>query len=864
MPVAGTQFGQPPPVGTTFVPPNTTFQTNDLASASTLSATNWAPPIYGESPVQETPVVPPSFENMAMTGAMDRYRPVLPHWFYAVPGKPVLWKPFSFTDSINLEEAHRQGGCGLVSTDGGRYDVEVSGRVRRPVYWESSQGDAVRRCSWYRKGALDLTPQPYEEEVAGLLEDAFRECVESGTWQRQVEVAGDCPGLVMLASPHSMHHYHTSINNAFPTSVSIAESQAPDTVKRGANDFEMSDGEAEQVDHLLFLVHGIGPVCDLSFRSVEESVDTFRELGGELVSTHFHQSVENGLVGRVEVLPISWHKALHSDTDGIDQRLKPITLRSIPMLREFTNDTIVDVLLYTSPAYCQLIVDTVSGELNRLYRLFKKRNPEFQGGVSMAGHSLGSVILFDILMHQKPLIPDPVPEEDKTVDAPESCSNAAAEKEGEKRATFDLGGEEEKEGKEGLGDNEPGVEALQQRGVGNVLTASAIRAKRSQADMQESLTSAVNFEMGTAGTGQPSIAYPQLLFQPQSVFMLGSPIAMFLTVRGLTQLSPHYHLPTCPNVFNIFHPFDPVAYRLETLIHPHLTDLRPVLVPHHKGRKRMHLELKDTLERMGSDIKHRIVGSIQSTWNKLYTLYAGETQQTGDDGGQQQQVEEAVEEELGRLRLEAERGAGEEGGAAEDVAVGQLNGGRRIDYVLQEKPYESFTEYIFALQAHLSYWKSEDTLLLMLKEIYSAKGITCDAKTIYKNSTPTSAPSSSYTSATASPLLVPTTATAPAIPFLSAGNAQGSMSPTPPVPVFSVSGAAIAHPVLPPIPRASTSSTSSGAVKLVGPRPVVDPCAMPQFTGMDPTAEPLQSGASLPPPPTGAKVNFSRKKGSRR
>lgn len=64
---------------------------------------------------------------------------------------------------------------------------------------------------------------------------------------------------------------------------------------------------------------------------------------------------------------------------------------------------------------------------------------------------------------------------------------------------------------------------------------------------------------------------------------------MFLTVRGLTQLSPHYHLPTCPSVFNIFHPFDPVAYRLETLIHPHLTNLRPVLVPHHKGRKRMHL-----------------------------------------------------------------------------------------------------------------------------------------------------------------------------------------------------------------------------------------------------------------------------------
>lgn len=38
------------------------------------------------------------------------------------------------------------------------------------------------------------------------------------------------------------------------------------------------------------------------------------------------------------------------------------------------------------------------------------------------------------------------------------------------------------------------------------------------------------------------------------------------------------------------------------------------------------------------------------------------------------------------------------------VNVGMLNGGRRIDYVLQEKPIESFNEYLFALQSHLCYW----------------------------------------------------------------------------------------------------------------------------------------------------------------
>ena len=64
---------------------------------------------------------------------------------------------------------------------------------------------------------------------------------------------------------------------------------------------------------------------------------------------------------------------------------------------------------------------------------------------------------------------------------------------------------------------------------------------------------------------------------------------MFITVRGLDTLGNDFKLPTCNRVLNIFHPFDPVAYRLETLIDPSLTDLRPVLIPHHKGRKRMHL-----------------------------------------------------------------------------------------------------------------------------------------------------------------------------------------------------------------------------------------------------------------------------------
>lgn len=42
----------------------------------------------------------------------------------------------------------------------------------------------------------------------------------------------------------------------------------------------------------------------------------------------------------------------------------------------------------------------------------------------------------------------------------------------------------------------------------------------------------------------------------------------------------------------------------------------------------------------------------------------------------------------------------------EDISIGQINEGRRVDYVLQEKPIESFNDYLFALASHGCYWYS--------------------------------------------------------------------------------------------------------------------------------------------------------------
>jgi hypothetical protein len=86
----------------------------------------------------------------------------------------------------------------------------------------------------------------------------------------------------------------------------------------------------------------------------------------------------------------------------------------------------------------------------------------------------------------------------------------------------------------------------------------------------------------------------------------------------------NFKFPTCPKFFNIFHPYDPVAYRIESLINSEYATLRPVTIPHHAGRKRMHRELKDAVTKlMTGDLKKKLIDSVWSSLGSLYNTATG-------------------------------------------------------------------------------------------------------------------------------------------------------------------------------------------------------------------------------------------------
>ena len=311
---------------------------------------------------------------------------------------------------------------------------------------------------------------------------------------------------------------------------------------------------------------------------------------------------------------------MHGEDEGTDNRLKPLTLRSIPKLRSFINDTLLDVLFYTSPVYCQTILDTVCSEINKVHRLYKLRTPDFNGSISMIGHSLGSLILFDLLCGQ---VRDKEQEEEgegENIGPVELSSSPQAPVKPRWDKDLNL---EEVFTKLGIQEH---VETFTNQGITmEELTACSEedlkeaslplgprkklvhylddRRRDSNVGFKEfqksTVRSQVDYSIGPAGTGQPFVRYPKLDVKPQAFFAFGSPIGMFMAVRGIQELGDEFQLPTCDRFFNIFHPYDPVAYRMESLVTESYSALRPVLIPHHKGRKRMHLELKETMSREG-------------------------------------------------------------------------------------------------------------------------------------------------------------------------------------------------------------------------------------------------------------------------
>jgi phospholipase DDHD2 len=229
--------------------------------------------------------------------------------------------------------------------------------------------------------------------------------------------------------------------------------------------------------------------------------------------------------------------------------------------QKFANDTLMDVLYFMTPEHHDVIIDIVVKEMNTVVQKFRALTG-YQGDVSLIGHSLGSVISWDILKDQIPRAPlyarASSTYESKSEDVEKQSDPAEAAASSDGRTATSLRGDDE---------------TLPTVGAETSSSGTSIRGVNSRESTEQN--ERARSEQQTASN------FPQLSFDVEHAFMLGSPIAVFLMIRNQEQpLRTNYRLNGCARVFNIFHPYDPVAYRIEPLLDPRNADIEPKIMTH--------------------------------------------------------------------------------------------------------------------------------------------------------------------------------------------------------------------------------------------------------------------------------------------
>ena len=117
-------------------------------------------------------------------------------------------------DSTQIEDAYGVSSSSneSVSVDGGRFDVNISQRIKTAVYWVEDP-IPIRRCSWFYKSNSDGRWNPYDEETAARLEAEYCDAVTSGRWNRRVELKAESNNrgeYITLHSPAAMMHFPSS------------------------------------------------------------------------------------------------------------------------------------------------------------------------------------------------------------------------------------------------------------------------------------------------------------------------------------------------------------------------------------------------------------------------------------------------------------------------------------------------------------------------------------------------------------------------------------------------------------------------------------------------------------------------------
>lgn len=623
------------------------------------------------------------------------------------------WKPLRKIDCQALNAAPTT----LVDIEGGRATADREASVVRYNFY---RGAERQLCSavWFRreeKSSKEVILHPIDDPAdSALVEQLYQKAIGassslgagiSSVLKEEVVLGNDARVTILKVGG--------SLRIVYKEKGWFASSQL---LQRGYGEYTIEGEDNEvflgEVGHLCFAVHGIGEALFSKDDFYAGSASIVEQMNQTRIALHQKQVNEykaacaaaekKGLPlperpKRIELIPIEWFQYLHDSSSSLMKSLRSVTLPSIPALRSLANDVVFDVLMYLTPHFCQAVLECVTEQISRYYAKFREIHPNFAGQCSLIGHSLGSVIVFDLLSVLK--------DRQRQGSTDSSLRGLTIAK----QESTDVG-----------------YMAYAKQGDEHANTA----------------------RHGTWGPSLLRRMEQVIPFVPACTIFLGSPLGLFLTLRGAhavfdemrlraveqarsdasagkQSLEEHVDVPaaspfTLPtgSLYNIFHPSDPVAYRIEPLLLPQ--DIRPEDVPPPvyltaPGKDvRLHVKARQ----IGEDLK-KTLKDQKSAWNALLdtTLLALSTSAAAP-------AAESPDKRLPGQKLEP-------GPTSFPLGNPKLPMQARVDYSFQPGVVEN--EYINAILAHSSYFQHGDfqdflvTRLSMVAEASAAEALLADS-----------------------------------------------------------------------------------------------------------------------------------------
>lgn len=429
------------------------------------------------------------------------------------------------------------------------------------------------------------------------------------------------------------------------------------------NDYRTTETDGNRkIDHVIFCVHGIGQVLGTKFQAVNftHTINILRKnIKKVYKETPELQSLrsEDHLNCGIQVLPVTWrHKVAFTTDQPVKEgmpSLADITVDDIKPIRNLLGSVLLDILLYYEPRYLDQILDEVVLEINSIYKVFKERNPDFNGRISVIGHSLGSAISFDLLSMQ----------------------------------------------------------------------ASKTNPLESLTEFQKS---------------------KQLSFPVDNFFAIGSPVGVFNLLKnkkiGSSALNSHssedVSVPRCENLYNIFHPCDPIAYRMEPLVSRDFSKIKPDSVPFLIENFNKHISSLAT-------IGDKVFENATKTWSTVAAKTAGNSltklvSQAINDSNELDKTTTAQSEttSLGttkdtdstlsgnqdeqiKMKKKKNKKKSSELTPEQYAKLVSLNKNGRVDYALQQGLLD--ISIVSSISAHISYFEDENIAAFILRETLNEK-----------------------------------------------------------------------------------------------------------------------------------------------